>query len=131
MKPFKSVSAGRGRTRVYAEIYDVGSDLLAVLGGEGLHIGAASIAEATPEKMSDVATISAQGHREAELTEYLSKAICSATSRRTVTIAGIHLDGITKDEIETIRRNVRQLARLLDFDEHRRGTPEPRRAGSR
>ena len=131
MKPFKSVSAGRGRTRVYAEIYDVGSDLLTILGGEGQHRGAASIAEATPEELSDVETISARGHREAELTEYLSKAICSATGRRTVTIAGIHLDRITEAEIETIRRNVRQLVRLLDFDETRRETLEPRTPGSR
>jgi hypothetical protein len=116
MKPLKSVFAGRGRTRVWAEIYEVGSDLLAVLGGEGLHIGAASIAEAIRGETSDVATISARRHREAELTEYLSRAICSATGRRTVAIAGIHLDGISKAEIETIRQNVRQLVPQLDFD---------------
>jgi len=130
MKPFKTVSAGRGRTRVYAEIYEVGSDLLAILGGEGLHIGAASIAEATPGKTSDVATISARRHREAELTEYFSKAVCSATGRRTVAIAGVHLDRITKAEIETIRQNVRQLVRQLDFDEPHRGRPDPRPPGS-
>jgi hypothetical protein len=120
MKPFKSVVAGRGRTRVHAKIYEVGSDLLTVLGGEGQHIGAASIAEASSGETGDVATISARGHREAELTEYLSKAICAATGRRTVTIAGIHLDRITKAEIETIRQNVRQLVQLLDFEETRR-----------
>lgn len=130
MKPLKSVSVGRGRTRVYAEIYEVGSDLLAVLGGEGLHIGAASIAEAIPSETSDVATISARRHREAELTEYLSKAVCSATGRRTVAIAGIHLDRITRAEIETIRQNVRQLVRQLDFDRPHRGGPEPRTPAS-
>jgi hypothetical protein len=131
MQPFESASAGRGRTRVHARIYEVGGDLLAVLSGEGAHIGAATIAEAIPGETGRVATVSARGHREAELTEYLSEAICSATGRRTVAIAGVHLDRITVAEIESIRRNVRKLVGRLDFDRLRRGTPEPRTRSSR
>lgn len=131
MKPFKSVATGRGRTRVHAEIYAVGPDLLVILGGEGQHIGAASIAEASPGEKSGIATVSSRGHREAELTEFLSEAVCTATGRRTVTIAGIHLDRITKTEIETIRQNVRQLARLFDLEETHRQSPESRTSGSR
>jgi hypothetical protein len=126
MKHFKTVSAGRGRTRVRAELYRVGPDVLAVLGGEGAHVGAASLAEAVPGEGDHVTTIRARGHREAELTEYFSQALCSATGRRVVTIAGIHLDHISKAEIETIRANVVQLVRLLDLDESAGAGPTAR-----
>jgi len=113
MQPFKTVAAGEGRTRVHAELYRVGSDILAVLGGAGPHIGAASLAEAVSGDEVTISTLAARGHKEPELTDRLSRAIYSSTGRRTLTIAGIHLDGISKAEIETIRRNVGELIRLL------------------
>jgi hypothetical protein len=109
MEPIKTVSAGEGRTRVRADLYRIGDDLLVVLGGEGAHIGAASMAEAAPDEAPRIRTIVSPPHKEAELTEFLSQAVCAATGRRTLAVAGIHLDAITRDEIEAIRRNVRQL----------------------
>jgi hypothetical protein len=116
MQLIHAASAGRGRTRVRVELYRVGADLLAVLDGEGAHIGAATLAEAVSGETDHVATACARGHREAELTEYVSRTLSTATGRRTLTVAGIHLDRITKAEIEEIRANVRQVVRLLDLD---------------
>ena len=113
MQRFRSASVGRGRTRVHADVYRVGEDLLVVLGGEGPHIGAVSMAESIGEGEPRVTTLVAPPHKEAELTEHASRAICASTGRRTVALAGIHLDDITRDEIEAIRRNVRELARRL------------------
>jgi hypothetical protein len=129
MRPFRSVSAGEGRTRVHADVYRVGEDLLVVLGGEGPHIGAASMAEAVPGDEPRVSTIVAPPHKEAELTEHVSRAICGLTGRRTVVVAGIHLDDITAGEIEAIRRNVRGLVRRLEADEMRDGSQNPARNG--
>ena len=116
MKPFRTAAAGDGRTRVHAELYRIGSDILAVLGGAGPHIGAASLSGTEPGDRVNVSTLAAWGHKEPELTERLSRAIASSTGRRTLTVAGIHLDGITSEEIETIRRNVGELIRLLEDD---------------
>ena len=77
------------------------------------------MAEAIPDAEPRLSTLVAPPHKEAELTEYLSRAICAATGRRTVAVAGIHLDAITKDEIETIRGNVRRLVPMLDLDDVR------------
>jgi hypothetical protein len=115
VKLVKSAAAGRGRTRVRADVYRVGPDLLVVLGGEGQHLGAVSMAETAPGEDASVATVGARGHKEPELTEVLSRAVCAATGRRTVVVAGIHLDRITRDEIESIRRNVRRLVPQLDL----------------
>jgi hypothetical protein len=116
MQPFKSVSNGVGRTRVRAELYRIGEDLLVIIVGEGAHIGAVSMAEALPGEEVGSATVTARGHKEAELTGFVSQAVCSGTGRRTVALAGIHLDDITQAEIETIRRNVRGVVPLLDLD---------------
>lgn len=111
MKRIKKISAGNGRTRVEVEIFEVGSDLLAIIGGEGSHIGAATLAERVLDGIHS-STMCAPGHREAELTRQFSDAVASATGRRTLTIAGIHLDRITGSEIEAIRRNTRELVAL-------------------
>jgi hypothetical protein len=112
VRKIEEVSVGQGRTRVDLELYEVGADLLAVLGGAGAHIGAATLAERAADAPSTLSTLTAIGHREAELTLEFSNAVTSATGRRTLAIAGIHLDGITKPEIQAIRRAVRKLSAI-------------------
>lgn len=113
MQRIQTVHAGRGRTRVWGELYEVGPDLLLLIGGEGLHIGAASLAERRSGEPLAARGISAAGHKEPELTDRLCVRLAEATGRRTLAVAGIHLDGITREEIDAIRANVEELGRLL------------------
>jgi len=115
MQRLGEVSAGEGRTRVHATIYEVGDDLLVILGGEGAHLGAASLAEGSPDDRGRPVHLSAPGHREVELTDRVSCEVAAATGRRTLAVAGIHLDRIRRDEIEAVRANARALIpRLVD-----------------
>ena len=113
MKTIRKISVGNDRTRVAVALYEIGPDLLAVIEGEGAHIGAATLAESDGRTGFRSETVSALGHREFELTRELSRAMSSASGRRTVAIAGIHLDDIRKDEIEAIRSNVSEAATIL------------------
>ena len=112
VKKIDAITLGDGRTRLELELYEIGSDLLAVLNGAGPHIGAATLAERVVDSPAHLTTLTSSGHREAELTLELSNTITNATGRRTLAIAGVHLDGITKAEIGSIRRSVRRLAAL-------------------
>jgi hypothetical protein len=111
-----SISAGEGRTEVRAEVFEVGSDLLIVIGGEGPHIGAATLVDSSD---AEPQTLRVGRHREGELSDLVARTVSGATGRRTLTVAGIHLDRITKDEIEKIRHNVRQLAMRIAADSDR------------
>jgi len=112
VRKVETFSAGQGRTRVVLELYEVGSDFLAVLCGGSAHIGAATLAEPTTGVPIRLTSLSSLGHREAELTLEFSNAMTTATGKRTLTIAGIHLDGITKLEIEAVRKAVQELSAL-------------------
>jgi len=109
MKLFEKYAVGTGRTRVEAQIYEIGSDLLVLLGGEGIHIGAATLAEPLTPGDTELTTLCARGHREPELTTKLAQAISDATGRRTLAVAGIHVDLIKPEEIQAIRRNLGAL----------------------
>ncbi len=112
LRKIDAIALGQGRTRLDLEVYEIGSDLLVVLNGAGPHIGAATLAEHVVDAPAHLTTLTSLGHREAELTLELSNTLTNATGRRTLAIAGVHLDGITKAEIAAIRRTVRRLAQL-------------------
>jgi hypothetical protein len=118
MKKLERFSAGSGRTKVVVEFYEVGTDLLAIIGGEGPHIGAASLAEREPAGGSTrLSTISAAGHREAELTDRFAREVSRATGRRMLAVCGIHLDRIERSEIEAIRSHVGELISMCSSAE--------------
>jgi hypothetical protein len=113
MKTIRRIAVGNDRTRVAVALYEIGPDLLAIIEGEGAHIGAATLAESDDRVGFRSETVSALGHREFELTREFSQTMSAASGRRTVTIAGIHLDDIREGEIEAIRRNVAEAATVL------------------
>ena len=49
-------------------------------------------------------------HKEKDIAVYAASQLCSATRRSAVCIAGIHFDGITKDDIQDISRAATELA---------------------
>ena len=114
------ISVGEGRTRVFGEVYEVGRDLLVLIGGAGLHIGAASLAEQLPGEETSLRGVIARvrdhperWHKEGELTDGVAARLTDATGRLTLAVSGIHLDRITREEIEEIRDNVEELSARL------------------
>jgi len=98
----------------------VGADRLVLVGGEGPHIGAASLAERVAGEETAVRGVVARvrdrperWHKEQELTDRVAKRLTEATGHLTLAVSGIHLDRITAEEIETIRANVAELTERL------------------
>lgn len=108
LRPSGRIERGSGRTRVFCEGFLRGDDLLVVLGGEGPHLGAVSLAEPRGDDGTvRCGTLGALGHREPDLTADLARRLASATGRRVVLTGGIHLDDATPEEIEGVLANAR------------------------
>jgi hypothetical protein len=120
MQKTPRIHVGSGRTRVFADVYEMGADRLVLVGGEGPHIGAASLAERVAGEATTVRAVVARvrerperWHKERELTDRVARRLTEATGRLTLAVSGIHLDRITPEEIDAIRANVVELTERL------------------
>ena len=111
--PLAVLREGEGRTRIRAEVRNAGDDLVIVIDGGVAHAGAVSMAEPQRDGSARTGTLAAMDHRESEVTSVVAREVAARTGRRTVVIAGIHLDRISREEISAVRKNVRVLARRI------------------
>ncbi|WP_340819377.1 hypothetical protein [Methanolobus sp. WCC4] len=91
------------RASLILEWKKVGEDHIACLTGGDEHVGAVAVGaydKASGRASSSV--ITSPGHRETEIAMAGAKAISEACKATSVFIVGIHLDNITKKEIEEI-----------------------------
>ena len=101
--------------KITADIVKTGEDLVIIIGGGKYHIGAVGISYPTAsiiEKERDTVTtsvITLPGHKEDIVAKMFSEKISKALNRKVVTVAGIHFDNISKDDIEKILRYCERL----------------------
>jgi len=115
------VEAKEGRLRIEGRIEEIGRDLLvSIRGGTKPHIGAIGMATPRPS-LKDSSKWSATssnftfiGHKEDLLVKRISERLAARLKRNVVVVAGIHWDGVTSGEIETIENLTEKLsARIL------------------
>lgn len=92
------------------EAVPVGRDLLLLITGGAVHIGAASTAYPV-EAGTEVQTSAVPGHKEHTLSEEFARRAAAALQRTVTVVMGIHYDDLSKAEIEAISR---QATDLLD-----------------
>ncbi|MDL2261524.1 hypothetical protein LJC08_04760 [Methanimicrococcus sp. OttesenSCG-928-J09] len=101
MKSSKTI----GRLTLVLEGREVGSDLIVTLTGGKAHIGAAALAYLNDETGQPIVSVmTAPGHREDEIAVYGAETICREIKKTVLFAAGIHLDNISKDEIQEIEK---------------------------
>lgn len=107
---------GDGRYRVTIEVIELGKDLVVIFSGGDKHIGAVSLS-LVRKSLRDPGQLSASnslltvpGHKEEDIAIPLAKKITSRTGRNCVLVAGIHLDNITNEELDTIWENCQEGA---------------------
>ena len=102
--------AGEGRCRVWLEKRELDNGLVYVLGGgEQSHIGGVVYNE--PGKGAE--TIRIGNHHDLEVILPIAKASCQRYGKPVVVTGGIHIDNATKDEIDTIIRNCKELLKCI------------------
>ena len=110
------VQFGQGRYRVEATVVVNGADLAVTVGGGSLyHIGAVALALprpslAVPNLISASASvICVTGHKEDELARAAALRLAARFNRVVVVSVGLHLDGASPQDIDTLTVNFHAL----------------------
>ncbi|MCX8182140.1 MAG: hypothetical protein N3D12_03365 [Candidatus Methanomethyliaceae archaeon] len=99
------IEFGEGRHRVYLDLIKVGRDLVIYIGGgEEPHIGAVSICSQSGEPL----TFSLPNHKDYIVSHNAAKKIFNETGRKTVVIAGIHVNNASKEDILQLLKNAEE-----------------------
>ena len=80
-----------------------------ITGGTAPHIGCAVLAVPRPSLQGDgkqsstASVLNVTGHKDEEICRYIAERLASKTGRTVVCTGGVHLDGITPEEIRAVR----------------------------
>jgi hypothetical protein len=104
------ITAGKGKYKVFLEKKVLDDDLIYILGGgEKSHIGGVVICEPgqTPQVMK------LEGHYDYIVLEPIAKKACKKYNKKVVCIGGIHIDNATKEEIDLLVKNCKELLKCI------------------
>ena len=88
----------------------VGDDLIIRLFNEEAHIGAVALSEYHPgEKRASTSVLTRFGHRDDSVATMAAYRICRRLKKPVCAIAGIHVDNISKEEIDQVVKNCQNL----------------------
>ena len=105
MKPVL-LNEGKGRTRVSLSAQWIGKDLIVCLFNKQGHLGAVAVADfSIEENRASTSVITRLGHKDDSIAYYAAYKLCKELRIPVCTIAGIHLDNITEEEIAQISQN--------------------------
>jgi peroxiredoxin len=105
--------AGTGRTRVRLTWRWWGKDLHAHIAGGKDHIGATALAGRKPEGETYGAVLCVPPHKEDELALEAARRLHAVTGATVCVTAGIHVERITREELERVLQNVDRVVTLL------------------
>jgi len=104
------ITSGRGKYKVWLQRYDIGSDIVFVLGGgERSHIGGVVIAEPGRKTQS----VRLPGHYDDIVLVPIAEAACKKYTTKIAAIGGVHIDNATKEDIDLLVLNCTRLARKI------------------
>ena len=102
------VTKGEGRARVNVTVNSLGSDLVVRIYNQNAHIGAVAVGEYDYEhERASVSVITRLGHKDDALAGEAAYLLSKSTKRPVCVIAGVHLDNITREEIDKILANTK------------------------
>ena len=104
------VTSGEGKYKVFLEEKKIDDDLIYILrGGEKPHIGGIVVCE--PGKKPRVVKL--EGHYDYIVLEPIAVAACKKYDKKVVAIGGVHVDNATKDEIDLLVKNCKELVKCI------------------
>jgi len=104
------ITSGRGKYKVFMEKYELDDGLIYILGGgEKSHIG--GIVTCEPGKKPQV--IKFKGHYDYIVLKPIAEEACKKYKKRIVVVGGVHIDDATKDEIDILVNNCKELLKCI------------------
>lgn len=112
MEKIKIIREGEGRGEVCLKGVAYGDGfLLMVFNPKGIHIGAVALAEYDPDSgRVSVSILTRRGHKDDEVARRVAYKVAKGTKRPVCVVCGLHLDEITKEEIELFLHNAESIA---------------------
>jgi hypothetical protein len=110
------LTKGKGRTRVNVTADSMGSDLVVCIYNQNAHIGAVVIGDYDAEhERASVSVITRLGHKDDALAREAAYWLSKSIRRPVCVIAGVHLDNITREEIDEILANTKiAISEIID-----------------
>ena len=100
------LTKGEGRTEVNLLAYNMGNQPVVCIYNENAHIGAVAVGEYDYNaKRVSTSVITRLGHKDDAVAQRADYLISKGTKGTVCVIAGIHLDNITKEEIDKTVEN--------------------------
>jgi len=104
------ITSGEGRYKVYLIKNQIGDDLIYFLGGgEKPHIGGVVIC--IPGKKAKVVRL--ENHYDYQVLTPIAEEACKKYNKTIAAIGGIHVDNATKEEINIIIKNCKELLKCI------------------
>lgn len=104
------ITSGEGRLKVFLKKIIHDDDTIFLLGGgEKSHIGGVIICEPGKEKQE----LKLPGHYDYVALRIIAEAACKKYKNRIVVLGGIHIDNASKEEINTILDNCKELIKCI------------------
>jgi hypothetical protein len=86
----------------------MGSDLVVRIYNQNAHVGAVAVGDYDYEReRASVSVVTRLGHKDDALAEEAAHLLSKSTRRPVCVIAGVHVDNITREEIDKILTNTR------------------------
>jgi hypothetical protein len=102
------LTKGEGRARVNVTVNSLGSDLVVRIYNQNAHIGAVAIGDYDGEhQRASVSLITRLGHKDDALAREAAYLLSKSIRRPVCVIAGVHLDHITREEIDEVLANTK------------------------
>jgi hypothetical protein len=102
------LTKGEGRARVNVTVNSMGSDLVVRIYNQNAHIGAVAVGDYDYEhQRTSVSVIARLGHKDDALAREAAYLLSKSIRRPVCVIAGVHLDNITREEIDEILANTK------------------------
>jgi len=116
----KVVESVAGRVAIKMEAVSMGADYcLVITGGDRPHLGAVALSTprpslADPQKISaSTSVLTLVGHKEDDVAKKIAHQFAAKLERHVVVACGVHLDGITKNELAVMEQMLEELAEQL------------------
>ncbi len=102
------LTEGKGRASVNIAVNSMGSDLVVRIFNQDAHIGAVAIGDYDYEqKRASVSIVTRLGHKDDTLAQEAAYLLSKSIMRPVCVIAGVHVDNITREEIDKILANTK------------------------
>jgi len=102
------LTKGEGRARINVTVNSLGSDLVVRIYNQNAHIGAVAVGDYDGEhQRASVSLITRLGHKDDALAREAAYLLSKSIRRPVCVVAGVHLDNITREEIDEILANTK------------------------